>query len=107
MWIPYAALDVREWYRRAPLHREWKARAVAFRTELDWVRYWPDSEMKRLTDRAGRHVAGRRAVRMIPGLNDYFRAPRTTIEVSRDPLRIYGSAAAGSGSSRGAYGKTG
>jgi hypothetical protein len=44
---------------------------------------------------------------MIPGLNDYFRAPRTTIEVSRDPLRIYGSAAAGSGSSRGAYGKTG
>jgi hypothetical protein len=27
---------------------EWKARAVAFRTELDWVRYQPDGEMKRM-----------------------------------------------------------
>jgi len=27
---------------------------------------------------------------MIPGLNDYFRAHQTTIEVSRGPLRIYG-----------------
>jgi hypothetical protein len=27
---------------------------------------------------------------LIPGVNDYFRAPETTIEVSRGPLRIYG-----------------
>jgi hypothetical protein len=27
---------------------------------------------------------------LIPGLNEYFRAPETTIEVSRGQLRIYG-----------------
>jgi hypothetical protein len=27
---------------------------------------------------------------LIPALNDYFRAPETTIEVSRGQLRIYG-----------------
>ena len=27
---------------------------------------------------------------LIPGFNDYFRAPETTIEVSRGQLRIYG-----------------
>ena len=27
---------------------------------------------------------------LIPGLNDYFRAPETTIEVSRGQLRVYG-----------------
>jgi hypothetical protein len=49
MWILFASLavivaatylgfDLRTWFRSAPLRREWKARAVTFRTELDWVR---------------------------------------------------------------------
>lgn len=64
MWVRFTALDVREWYRRGPLRREWKARAASFRTELDWVRYQPDGEMKRMElFRPRRHVPGRRAVR--------------------------------------------
>jgi hypothetical protein len=50
MWILFASLavivaatylgfDLRTWFRSAPLRREWKARAVTFRTELDWVLY--------------------------------------------------------------------
>jgi hypothetical protein len=42
MWVRFTALDVREWYRRGPLRRGWKARAASFRTELDWVRYQPE-----------------------------------------------------------------
>ena len=102
MWILFASLavivagtylgfDLREWYRRAPLRREWKARAVTFRTELDWVRYQPDGEMKRMeifvrgdVFRVGAPFG------LILGLNEYFRAPETTIAVSRSPLRIYG-----------------
>jgi hypothetical protein len=36
--MTYLGFDVREWFRSAPLRREWKARAVTFRTELDWGR---------------------------------------------------------------------
>jgi hypothetical protein len=91
MWVRFTALDVREWYRRAPLRREWKARAASFRTELDWVRYQPDGEMKwmELFVRGDMFRVGA-PFGLIPGVNDYFRAPETTIEVSRGPLRIYG-----------------
>jgi hypothetical protein len=91
MWVRFTALDARGWYRRAPLRREWKARAVGFRTELDWVRYQPDGEMKRveLFVRGDMFRVGA-PFGLIPGLNEYFRAPETTIQVSRGPLRIYG-----------------
>jgi hypothetical protein len=46
--VTYLGFDVREWFRSTPLRREWKARAVSFRTELDWVRYQPDGDMKRM-----------------------------------------------------------
>jgi hypothetical protein len=46
--MTYLGFGVREWFRSAPLRREWKARVVTFRTELDWVRYRPDGEMKRM-----------------------------------------------------------
>jgi hypothetical protein len=42
--MTYLGFDVREWFRSAPLRREWRARAVTFRTELDWVRYQPSGE---------------------------------------------------------------
>ena len=87
----YLGFDLRKWYRRAPLRREWKARAVTFRTELDWVRYQPDSEMKRMEIfvRGDMFRVGA-PFGLILGLSEYFRAPETTIAVSRSPLRIYG-----------------
>ena len=102
MWILFASLavivagtylgfDVRTWFLSAPLRREWKARAVTFRTELDWVRYQPDSEMKHMEIFVrGDMFRIAAPFGLIPGLNDYFRAPETTIEVSRGQLRIYG-----------------
>ena len=102
MWILFASLavivagtylgfDVRTWFRSAPLRREWKARAVTFRTELDWVRYQPDGEMKHMEIFVrGDMFRVAAPFGLIPGLNDYFRAPETTIEVSRGQLRIYG-----------------
>jgi hypothetical protein len=102
MWILFASLavivaatylgfDLRTWFRSAPLRREWKARAVTFRTELDWVRYRPDSEMKHMEIyvRGDMFRVGA-PFGLTPGLNEYFRAPKTTIEVSRGQLRIYG-----------------
>jgi hypothetical protein len=102
MWILFAALavvvagtylgfDLRAWFRSAPLRREWKARAVTFRTELSWVRIPPDDETSRmeLIVRGDMFRIGA-PFGVIPGLSEYFRAPETTIEVSRSPLRIYG-----------------
>ena len=87
----YLGLDMRTWFRSAPLRREWKARAVTFRTELDWVRYQPDGEMKHMEIFVrGDMFRVAAPFGLIPGLNDYFRAPETTIEVSRGQLRIYG-----------------
>jgi hypothetical protein len=59
MWILFASLavivagtylgfDLGKWFRSAPLRREWKARAVTFRTELSWVRIPPDDETSRM-----------------------------------------------------------
>ena len=87
----YLGFDVREWLRSAPLRREWKAHAVTFQTELSWVRIPPDDETSRLEliVRGDMFRVGA-PFGLIPGFNDYFRAPETTIEVSRGPLRIYG-----------------
>ena len=89
--MTYPGFDVRNWFRRAPLRREWKARAVTFRTELDWVRYQPDGEMKHMEIfvRGDMFRVGA-PFGVMPGLNEYFSAPETTIEVSRGQLRIYG-----------------
>jgi len=102
MWILFASLavivagtylgfDVRTWFRSAPLHREWKARAVTFRTELSWVRIPPDDETSRmeLIVRGDMFRIGS-PFGLISGPNVYLRAPETTIAVSRSPLRIYG-----------------
>lgn len=103
MWILFVALAVgagggaylgreaRRWFRSTPLRREWKARAVTFRTELDWVRYSPDGEMRQLEliVRGDMFRVGA-PFGVFPGLSQYFRAPETMIEVSRSPLRIYG-----------------
>jgi hypothetical protein len=56
--MTYLGFDLRGWYRRAPLRREWKARAVTFRTELDWVRYQPDGEMKHMKFSCGATCSG-------------------------------------------------
>jgi len=87
----YLGLDVREWFRSTPLRREWKARAVTFRTELRWVRRPPDDDMSRLEliVRGDMFRVGA-PFGLIVGPNYYFKAPETTIAVSRGPLRIYG-----------------
>ena len=102
MWILFASLavivagtylgfDLRKWFLSAPLRREWKARAVTFRTELSWVRIPPDDETSRmeLIVRGDMFRIGS-PFGLIPGPNVFLRAPETTIAVSRSPLRIYG-----------------
>jgi hypothetical protein len=56
--MTYLRFDVRKWFLSAPLRREWKARAVTFRTGLDWVRYQPDGEMKRMEISCGATCSG-------------------------------------------------
>ena len=102
MWILFASLavivagtylgfDLRKWFLSAPLRREWKARAVTFRTDLSWVRIPPDDETSRmeLIVRGDMFRIGS-PFGLIPGPNVFLRAPETTIAVSRSPLRIYG-----------------
>lgn len=93
------ALNLREWRRNAPLRQEMKTHPIAFRTELRLVKF-PDSPWWG----AGNEVRGRgleliirgEMVRvgfpfgLVAGPQFYFRAPETTIEFSRNPLRIYG-----------------
>jgi len=89
--MTYPGFDVRNWFRRAPLRREWKARAVTFRTELSWVRIPPDDETSRmeLIVRGDMFRIGS-PFGLIAGPYVFLRAPETTIAVSRSPLRIYG-----------------
>jgi hypothetical protein len=102
MWILFASLalvvagtylgfDLRERFRSAPLRREWKARAVTFRTELSWVRIPPDDETSRmeLIVRGDMFRIGS-PFGLLSGPNVFLRAPETTIAVSRSPLRIHG-----------------
>jgi hypothetical protein len=87
----YLGLDVREWFRSTPLRREWKTRAVTFRTELRWVRCPPDDDVSRLEliVRGDMFRVGA-PFGLIVFPSYYFNAPETTIAVSRGPLRIYG-----------------
>jgi len=93
-------LNLREWRRNAPLRQEMKTRPIAFRTELRLVKF-PDSPWWGARD----EVLGRGLLELIIrgdlvrvgvplwlgiGPQFYFRAPETTIELSRNPLRIYG-----------------
>jgi len=102
MWILFASLavivagtylgfDLRKWFLSAPLRREWKARAVTFRTDLSWVRIPPDDETSRmeLIVRGDMFRIGS-PFGLIAGPYVFLRAPETTIAVSRSPLRIYG-----------------
>jgi len=91
-------LSLREWYRNAPLRREMRAQPIAFRTELRWVRFpgpprwWAGSELHRQVELIIRgdmvRVGAPFGLVMFPQC--YFRASETTIELSRNPLRIYG-----------------
>jgi hypothetical protein len=100
--VVVAALSVnlRAWRRNASLRREMKTRPVAFRTELRLVKF-PGSPWSG----AGDAVLGRGLLELIIrgdlvrvgvafglviGPQFYFRAPDTTIELSRDPLCSYG-----------------
>jgi hypothetical protein len=87
---------LRAWARNASLRREMRARAITFRTELDWVKIpdppwwapWAPGEGRRgmvLVIRGDMFRVG-----LFLGLAPqyYFRAPETTIELSRNLLRI-------------------
>ena len=102
-------LHLRGWHRNAPLRREMRTYPIAFRTELRVVRF-PNSAGWG----GGDEVVGRGLLELIIrgnlvrvgvafglviGPQFYFRAPETTIELSRNPLRIYGSTTGVSGPS--------
>jgi hypothetical protein len=91
-------LDLREWRRSAPLRHQMRNQPVVFRTELRRVRFpgrswWGDErELVRWVELIIRgdvvRVGAPFGLVMFPQW--YFRAPETTIELSRNPLRIYG-----------------
>jgi hypothetical protein len=93
-----AGPNVREWGRAVPLRREMRTQPIAFRTELSLVRFpdapwWrADGEMRRTVELIIRgdlvRVGAPFGLVVFPQC--YFRAPETTIELSRNPLRIYG-----------------
>jgi hypothetical protein len=86
-------------HRNAPLRREMKAQAVTFRTDLRWVKisarpwwlYGAEDGMKglELTVQGDMFRVGDFFSALI-GMDYYFRAWETTVEVSRDPLGICG-----------------
>jgi hypothetical protein len=95
----FLAPAVRMHLRSAPLRREAKAQAVTFRTELRWVKvpvrpWWmygaedgvPNIELIVWGDMF--QVGNIFSTTM--GIEYCFRAWETTVEVSRDPLSIYG-----------------
>lgn len=81
---------VRAWYRNAPLRREMRAQAITFQTQLSWVKF-SDREVRNpeLIVR-GEMFRVDASFGLLPNLEYYFRAPGTTIELSRNPPRIYG-----------------
>jgi hypothetical protein len=91
-------LELREWRRSAPLRHQMRKQPVVFRTELRRVRFpgrswWGDErELVRWVELIIRgdlvRVGAPFGLVMFPQC--YFRAPETTIELSRNPLRIYG-----------------
>jgi hypothetical protein len=93
-----AGPSVRAWRRNALLRRAMRVQPVVFRSEVDGVRFpggpwWrAGGEMRRLVELIIRgdlvRVGAPFGLVMFPEC--YFRAPETTIELSRNPLRIYG-----------------
>ena len=96
--VAAAGPNVREWHRNAPLRREMRTQPIAFRTEVHRVRFpgapwWrADGELSRRVDLIIRgdlvRVGAPFGLVVFPQC--YFKAPDTTIELSRNPLRIYG-----------------
>jgi hypothetical protein len=90
-------LVLREWYRN-PLRREMRGRPITFRTELYRARFpesrwWGDWGETRGTVELvirGDIVRVGAPFGLVIGPQCYFRAPETTIELSRSPMRIYG-----------------
>jgi hypothetical protein len=85
------------WYRN-PLRRQMRTQPIAFRTELSWVKFperpwnWVGGEMGRRVELIirGDIVRVGAPFGLVIGPRCYFRAPETTIELSRNPMRIYG-----------------
>ena len=90
--------NVRKWRRNAPLRREMRTQPIVFRTELGRVRFpdaawwWADGEMPRGVELIipGDLVRVGAPFGLVMFPQCYFRAPETTIELSCNPLRIYG-----------------
>jgi hypothetical protein len=91
-------VNLRTWKRNAPLRERVRDRPVTFRTDLSWVSF-PDSPTWRGRDRPrGEQLIIRGDLVQVgtpfgSTLGNqcyYFRAPETTIEVSRDLPAIYG-----------------
>jgi hypothetical protein len=87
------------WRRNGPLRREMRAQPVTFRTDLRWVKvsdppgwmYGAGYGIRNveLIVRGDMFQVGN-VFSAIMGVEYYFRAWETTIEVSRNPLGIYG-----------------
>jgi hypothetical protein len=86
-------------HRTASLRRDMRTQAITFRTELDWVKIADPPWWARETEDGlrGMELIVRDGMvevstlfRAVIGLEYCFRARETTIELSRNPLRIYG-----------------
>ena len=98
--VAVLGLVLRGWYRNAPLRREMRTKAITFRTELSWVKFpdspwWPPGSAEDGISRMELIIRGDMfrvgaPFGLVPSLEYYFRAPETTIELNRNPLRIYG-----------------
>ena len=98
--VIYLVPEVRLFRRNAPMRREMKAQPVTFRTELRWVKiparpwwmYGAEDGIRNmeLIVRGDMFQVGNTLSAAVMGVAYYFRAWETTIEVSRDPLGIYG-----------------
>jgi hypothetical protein len=86
-----------KWYQN-PLRRQMRTRPIAYRTELYRVRFpdpswWVSGDETRgmweLIIRGDIVRVGAPSW-LVMGPHCYFRAPETTIELSRNPMRIYG-----------------
>jgi hypothetical protein len=97
--LVFLAPAVRMHYRNTPLRREIKAQAITFRTTLRWVKiparpwwmYGPEDGIRNieLIVRGDTFQVGS-IFSAVMGVEYYFRARETVVEVTRDPLGIYG-----------------
>jgi hypothetical protein len=84
----------RDWHRAAPLRQQMRAQPKTFQTVLSWARFSGSRPWGTGTDKLVRLIIRGDLVQVgagVPGLACcYFRAPETTICVSRNPPRING-----------------